>query len=80
MDPDSYARNTKYEHGHQTALFMKASQFATRYPELRLMFAIPNGGSRDKREAANLKAEGVKSGVPDVFLPVPRHNYLVLFI
>jgi hypothetical protein len=80
MDPDSYARNTKYEHGHQTALFMKASQFATRYPELRLMFAIPNGGSRDKREAANLKAEGVKSGVPDVFLPVPRHNYLGLFI
>jgi hypothetical protein len=35
------------------------------------MFAIPNGGLRDIRTATNLKAEGVKSGVPDIFLPTP---------
>lgn len=40
-------------------------------PSLQRMFAIPNGGLRDKITAARLKAEGVKSGVPDVFLPVP---------
>jgi hypothetical protein len=39
-------------------------------PELRRMFAIPNGGFRDKITAAKLKAEGVKKGVPDIFLPV----------
>lgn len=80
MNPDEYARNTRKEHGHQVALFMQASIYAARYPELRLMFAIPNGGSRDKAEAANLKAEGVKAGVPDIFLPVQRHGYAGLFI
>ena len=42
-----------------------------RIPALRLLHAIPNGGKRDKATAARLKAEGVKPGVPDLFLPVP---------
>ena len=29
-------------------------------------WAVPNGGSRSKREAGRLKAEGVKAGVPDL--------------
>ena len=44
----------------------------SRWPELRLLHAIPNGGKRDIRTAAMLKAEGVKPGVPDICLPVPR--------
>jgi hypothetical protein len=40
-------------------------------PELSLFHAIPNGGLRDKRTAAMLKAEGVKRGIPDTFLPLP---------
>lgn len=40
-------------------------------PELKWFHAIPNGGLRDKRTAAMLKAEGVKRGIPDTFLPVP---------
>jgi hypothetical protein len=40
-------------------------------PELALFHAIPNGGLRDKRTAAMLKAEGVKRGIPDTFLPLP---------
>jgi hypothetical protein len=40
-------------------------------PELLWLFAIPNGGFRDKITAGKLRAEGVKRGVPDVFLPVP---------
>lgn len=50
------------------------------YPELRLLFHIPNGGSRDVREARNLKLQGVKSGVPDLMLPAPRGKYHGLFI
>ena len=40
-------------------------------PELKWCHAIPNGGLREARTAAMLKAEGVKRGIPDVFLPVP---------
>ena len=31
-------------------------------------FAIPNGGKRSKSEAGKFRAEGVKSGVPDLFV------------
>lgn len=51
-----------------------------RYPELKLLFAIPNGGSRHPAEAAHLKAQGVKSGVPDMCLPVARGGYHGLYI
>lgn len=44
------------------------------------MFAIPNGGARDKLTGAMLKAEGVKPGVPDIFLPFPIGPYHGLFI
>lgn len=42
------------------------------YPELSLFHAIPNGGQRDKITAGKLKAEGVKPGVLDTFLPVVK--------
>ncbi len=45
-----------------------------------LIFAIPNGGLRRKAVAGKLKAEGVKAGVPDLFLPVPRKGFHGLFI
>lgn len=38
---------------------------------VKYIHAIPNGGLRDKITAGKLKAEGVKSGVPDVFVPRP---------
>ena len=44
------------------------------------MFAIPNGGQRNIIVATRLKAEGVKSGVPDIFLPVARGGAHGLFI
>lgn len=49
-------------------------------PEIDLLFHVPNGGSRDKREAARLKAQGVRAGVPDLCLPVPSGEYHGLFI
>lgn len=58
----------------QAALFQWAEYQLGKYPELALMYHVPNGGSRNKAEAANLKRQGVKSGVPDVCLPVPRGN------
>lgn len=50
------------------------------WPELSLLHHIPNGGRRDKREAMRLKAQGVKPGVSDLFLPVARCGYHGLYI
>ena len=45
--------------------------FKYQYPHLApLMFAVPNGGSRDKREAAIMKAEGITAGVSDLILNI----------
>lgn len=55
-------------------------EFSEFHPKLRWMFAIPNGGYRDIREATRLKKQGVKSGVSDMFLPVPNSKYHGLFI
>ncbi len=64
----------------QQCLFRWAAVSAAAHPELRLMFHIPNGGSRSRAEAGRFKAEGVKAGVPDICLPVPRGGYHGLFI
>lgn len=53
--------------------------WAATVPELALMYAVPNGGSRRPVEAAIMKAEGVKAGVPDIHLPI-RRGHLTLYI
>lgn len=63
------------EHDHQAAFFCWAQLHTNEYPCLEFMFAIPNGGSRDKRTGARLKAEGVKPGVPDVMLPASSYRF-----
>ena len=68
------------EHQEQVALFEWAAWMARKHPDLLLMHAIPNGGKRDIRTAARLKAEGVKPGVPDIFLPVPKDGKHGLYI
>ena len=81
--PTTPARVTVYassEHDEQAALFQWAALHASRYPELGLMFAIPNGGKRDPVTAVRLRDEGVKPGVPDVCLPVARQGWHGLFI
>lgn len=63
------------ESQEQAALF-KWAELA----RINLLFHIPNGGRRDIITASRLKAEGVKAGVPDLFLPVPCGGYHGLFI
>lgn len=64
----------------QQTLFRWAAFQTAKYPELDLMFAIPNGGKRHYKTAITLKAEGVKAGIPDIMLPVSRNGYYGLFI
>jgi len=44
-------------------------------PVLRWLVAIPNGGMRHKRIAAQLKAEGVVAGVSDLILIHRQRGY-----
>lgn len=74
------ARRLDPEHRAQVAVMTYATLARAEFPELALLFAIPNGGARNVIVARKLKAEGVKPGVPDLFLPVPRGSWHGLFI
>ena len=68
------------EHAEQASLIRMCELHEAKYPGLELIHAIPNGGKRHVAVAKKLKAEGVKAGVPDVFLPVPRGDAHGLYI
>ena len=79
------AKNTEFElepteAEEQRELFKWAKMQSGRYPELLYMYHVPNGGHRKTREAALLRAEGVRSGVPDIVLPAPRKPFHGLYI
>lgn len=69
ITPEQLAK-TGSEDSEQTALFAWAALEIKRYPQLKWMHAIPNGGFRNKVEAEKLVATGVRKGVFDIFLPV----------
>lgn len=73
-------RATGSEHDEQTALFNWARLTAVEWPALAWMFAIPNGGERHPLVAVKLRDEGVRAGVPDMFLPAPVAPWHGLFI
>lgn len=55
--------------------------FDYQYPQFAaLLFAVPNGGLRGKREAAIMKAEGMTAGVADMILLVSKKGYTSLCI
>jgi len=68
------------EHDEQVALFAWAEANEGAHPELANLFAIPNGGARHPAVAAQMKAEGVRPGVPDMFLAIRRGRWAGLFV
>lgn len=57
--------------------FFRAARIA--YPKLRkLLFAVPNGGKRDKKEAIRFQRQGVVPGVSDIICLVPNEKYSYL--
>lgn len=75
-----YRNMKRSESTEQIAVINWCDTYSIKYPELKMIFHIPNGGQRNKIEAARLKREGVKAGVPDLFLPISRQGYNGLFI
>lgn len=70
------------EHDLQAELFQRIQNDleVIRRPALAMCFAVPNAGQRTKRAALKLKAEGLKSGVPDICCPVARGGWFGLWI
>lgn len=68
------------ESQEQIALFSWSRLATQEFPELRLLYCTPNGGARHKATAGRLKSEGVRPGVPDICLPVPRGNFGACYI
>lgn len=62
----------------QILLFAWARNTESALPELKLLYHVPNEGKRTN--GALLKAAGLKSGVPDICLPVARDGFHGLYI
>ena len=73
-------RTPKNEAEHQMNVIAWSQLHRDEYPVLALLHHIPNGGNRDRIEAAHLKQQGVKPGIPDLCLPTARGGYHGLYI
>lgn len=80
LTPDQLVKNSKTEHSIQTAFFCWLN--TVKLPDTEWVHAIPNGGARSAASAGRLKAEGVKTGVWDVFvpIPIPDEGYIGMYI
>ncbi len=62
------------ESGEQSAVLEWCRLMEGRHPSLKLIFHIPNEGKRSRITGARLKAEGLKSGVPDFVSACPKQR------
>lgn len=79
LTPELVAKSGS-EHANQVAVFLWASVHVKEFPELEWMYAVPNAGKRSFVVGARMKAEGLRSGVPDICLPVARGEWSSLYI
>lgn len=68
------------EAAEQTALMRWAFYEQGAYPELEMLYHIPNEGKRSAVTGAHMRMQGMKSGVPDMHLPVARGQYHSLYV
>ncbi len=68
------------EEAEQVALFQWAEFAKVKYPELELMYHVPNEGKRSPVTGARMKRAGLKNGVPDVCLPTAHGGCIGLYI
>ena len=64
----------------QQQLFQWADFSMGKYPELALLFHIPNEGKRTTTTGGRMRKEGLRKGFPDLCLPVARGGYHSLYI
>lgn len=65
------------KHQESTLQTQCVKWFKYQYPHL-VIYAVPNGGSRNVREAQRLKSEGVLAGVADLTILLPQGKSLYI--
>ncbi len=63
------------EHEIQVSMMQWVVLNRKKYPGLEMLYAVPNGGKRNKITASKLKLEGVKAGVWDLSLDYPSGRF-----
>lgn len=71
---------TEAQHQANVIKWSQQPHIRSRWPELALLFHIPNERYCDPAKGRQLKLAGVRSGVPDLCLPVPSGRYHGLYI
>lgn len=73
---------TKKKQGHEEADIQKEffKQVPLLFPTIpnKLLFAVPNGGSRNFFEAVDMKKQGTEAGVSDVICLIPKKGFASL--
>lgn len=73
-------RNAQPEAAEQENVIKWARDNEKTYPFLWMLHSSLNGVRLSKMQAGKAKASGMLSGVPDLFLPVPRGCFFGLYI
>ncbi len=68
------------EHSEQVALFQALKLTERQEPALTWAFAIPNGFYSTPAQKRKMRDEGLRRGVWDIFVPIPRNGKHGLFI
>lgn len=71
---------TPSEDEEQSTIMDYCRAMSGKYPELEMMYHIPNEGKRGRYYATVQKRIGLKAGVPDLCLPIARKGYHGLYI
>ena len=79
--PRGYPKQNEVPEAQEQEALSRWAEFSMgKYPELALMYHITNEGKRTVSNGAALKRQGLKKGVPDICLPVPRGKYHGMYI
>jgi hypothetical protein len=82
MTPDDFKekRQDASEEEIHKALMEWAGYKEAEMPALKMLHHVPNGGKMPPGSAGKLKGMGMRRGVPDLVLPVPRDPHHGLYL
>lgn len=71
---------TEEQHQRYVIQWTQQPEIRHKFPELKLLYHIPNERKCSQAQGRRLKLQGVRSGVPDLHIPVARSGYHSLYI
>ncbi len=80
LKPSRTKRNAQPEAIEQAKVVAWARANENNYPYLWMLHNSLNGVKLSKTQAGKAKASGMLSGVPDLFLPLPKNGHHGLYI